>query len=791
VWCVLLLLGPALALSGCEPLEKPYVASIRRTTFGIPHILAEDWGSLGYGYGYAFAQDNYCVLMREVLVATASLSRSFGPDGGNLESDLFYAYWSSEEVAERFFAALAPDLQDLGRGYVAGLNRYLADTGKENLPADCRDADWVHPIDILDLFRVFHKLVTRAGAPNLQGFIVNAAPPGGGSAGATAPAPSGFAARETPAVVAALEQALPKWEPEKIGSNMIGLGYEATENERGMLLVNPHFPWLGPLRFYQVHLTLPGELNSMGGSIVGSPLPNIGFNQNVAWSHTVSAARRFVLFDLQLVPGDPTAYFFDGQVEPMTTQTVSVDVLQPDGSLQAVTHTFYESRFGPVASLLFPLDWTTTQAYAVSDPNRDNDRIFNQYLEMNQAENAEDLLAALDRFIALPWVNTVGVDRFGSTFYADVGAVSNVTDTKLNACGGNFLGLFFLDGSSSACDLGQEPDAPAPGILGSSQLPRLVRTDWVQNSNDSYWLTRPDAPLEGFSPLLGGERQEQGLRTRLGIQQIEERLAEADGRPGIRFSLDDLRNTVFGNRNLSAELAADDVVSVCQGEGPVDVGGTPVDVSQACTVLAGWDGRNLPTSVGTHVWKEFWTRFDDSDAWEVPFDPDDAANTPRDLRESDPVVRARILQALAGAVERIARLGVPLDAAWGEVQFEVKNGDPLPISGGSGGEGVYNAIGGPRTDGLGYTPITGGSSIVEVITFDERGPVAEGVLTYSQSSDPANPHFGDQTRHLFSQLRMQRLPFHEDEIADDPNLEVLILEEGPEELRARAAASER
>jgi acyl-homoserine-lactone acylase len=214
-------------------------------------------------------------------------------------------------------------------------------------------------------------------------------------------------------------------------------------------------------------------------------------------------------------------------------------------------------------------------------------------------------------------------------------------------------------------------------------------------------------------------------------------------------------------------------------------------VSQACTVLAGWDGRNLPTSVGTHVWKEFWTRFDDSDAWEVPFDPDDAANTPRDLRESDPVVRARILQALAGAVERIARLGVPLDAAWGEVQFEVKNGDPLPISGGSGGEGVYNAIGGPRTDGLGYTPITGGSSIVEVITFDERGPVAEGVLTYSQSSDPANPHFGDQTRHLFSQLRMQRLPFHEDEIADDPNLEVLILEEGPEELRARAAASER
>ena len=37
-------------------------AKIRRTEYGIPHILANDWQSLGFGTGYAFAQDNICTI---------------------------------------------------------------------------------------------------------------------------------------------------------------------------------------------------------------------------------------------------------------------------------------------------------------------------------------------------------------------------------------------------------------------------------------------------------------------------------------------------------------------------------------------------------------------------------------------------------------------------------------------------------------------------------------------------------------------------------------------------------
>ena len=40
--------------------------------------------------------------------------------------------------------------------------------------------------------------------------------------------------------------------------------------------------------------------------------------------------------------------------------------------------------------------------------------------------------------------------------------------------------------------------------------------DYVENSNDSYWLANPRAPITGITPLIGLERTIQGIRTRCG-----------------------------------------------------------------------------------------------------------------------------------------------------------------------------------------------------------------------------------------------------------------------------------
>src|SRR5215217_1246203 len=54
-------------------------ATIRTTSYGIPHITAEDFAGLGFGFGYAFAKDNVCEIADRWLTVNGERSRWFGP----------------------------------------------------------------------------------------------------------------------------------------------------------------------------------------------------------------------------------------------------------------------------------------------------------------------------------------------------------------------------------------------------------------------------------------------------------------------------------------------------------------------------------------------------------------------------------------------------------------------------------------------------------------------------------------------------------------------------------------
>src|SRR5215475_9684313 len=92
-----------LAVFACAVLAAPaaaYHAQISRTSYGIPHVTAHSWGDLGFGAGYAYAEDNLCTLANEIVTVSAQRSRFFGPDGvtiasaktsdRNLDSDFFW-----------------------------------------------------------------------------------------------------------------------------------------------------------------------------------------------------------------------------------------------------------------------------------------------------------------------------------------------------------------------------------------------------------------------------------------------------------------------------------------------------------------------------------------------------------------------------------------------------------------------------------------------------------------------------------------------------------------------------
>lgn len=72
-----LLLGLSLAASAREQVTQAS-ADIRRTSYGVPHIRAVDERGLGVGMGYAYAQDNLCLLANEVATVNGQRASFLG-----------------------------------------------------------------------------------------------------------------------------------------------------------------------------------------------------------------------------------------------------------------------------------------------------------------------------------------------------------------------------------------------------------------------------------------------------------------------------------------------------------------------------------------------------------------------------------------------------------------------------------------------------------------------------------------------------------------------------------------
>ena len=90
--------------------------------------------------------------------------------------------------------------------------------------------------------------------------------------------------------------------------------------------------------------------------------------------------------------------------------------------------------------------------------------------------------------------------------------------------------------------------------------------------------------------------------------------------------------------------------------------------------------------------------------------------------------------------------------------------------------GVYGAIGARLSEG-GYVNPGSGNSYIQAVTWDESEcPIADVILVPSQSTDPASPHFADQTK-LYAEKRWVRFPFCEKDIEAAQIGETLLLQE--------------
>jgi len=783
-----LLTSASLFLVGCY--EDPVAfdadgilkAQIIRTEFGVPHIKADNLESLAFGVGYAYAEDNLCLLADQIIKYNSQRSRYFGPDqqpgsgdAQNLINDFGYKALEIREEAEVGLPTMSEGVRAMLSGYTKGYNHYLENTPTNQLDPRCAGQPWVHPIDEVDLVTYSLGVALLPGSARFLPSIYIAAPPGESSAPVLAAQQPLTVPRHELAQLDPMRVKLPERNPMKLGSNGWALGKKKTENKRGMLLANPHFPHTGNLRFWQFHTTIPGAMDVMGGSITGLPgIVNIGFNREVAWTHTFSTAEHFIAYNLSLDDADLSglSYVVNDETRQIERHSLTVDVAVEPGTVLPFTKDVFYSDFGPMIVVPGIMPWGTDafgnfSAFSIKDANKNNLDVLEHRLAINLSRDMGDFQQAFKDFDGIIFNNTMAVDKKGNTFYIDDSAVPQLSDLAETALTTDptlialrqQVGFTILPGNSSVFDF--------TGPVPYAQAPKLERNDFVQNSNDSFWLSNPDDPITGVSALYGKVDYEQSLRSRMGQRLMQ----EAAGRNG-RFSLQELeQQALFSNRNYLAEALLDDLLILCESQGstPVMVDDNPVNLMPGCQALAQWDGLLNLDSRGAHLFREFAQAFNHEPQWVNAFDASDPLNTPNTLDANDTV-----LVQLATAITKVTAAGVALDAPLGEVQFVERSnldgspdGNKLPWAGSNDIEGGFNVFEAnlendgtlyPRhiypplpgsqisAEGEGYH-VTFGSSWMLAVNFTKRGPQARGLMSFSQSTNPTSPHYADQTEY--------------------------------------------
>ena len=787
------------------------------------------------------------MLAEAVVKARSERAKYFGPGpdvqfapgasvGLNIINDFSYKAQQIYAGAEAEFPNLSPESRALIEGFTEGYNRYVNETDVSQFPAECANQDWVKPITPVDLL-AHYRIVGQyaSGALFATGAVFLAVPPG------ESPAPTPVSSvtnvdevnqllKNVVATAEAGAKSQTNFADMGLASNAWGIGSELTEQGRGALLANPHFPYTGHRRLYEVQMTVPGYLNVHGAGLLGTAIPLINFNENLAWSHTVTTSRRFTWYELVLKDGDNLTYVKDGVEKPITTETYQIEVSMGPQTV-TLERTFYFSEYGPMiaanaVSNQLPawgqngaLNSSSLVAHTYRDANANTGGLLDTWLSMSRASNLEEFQAVFQNCGSTLWTNTTYADDQGNAFYIDSSSVPNLSEKAIalvnfrRAGSAAYAGLFdqgvtLLDGRLSQEDWVETACGP---LVPYDQKPKLVRSDWVQNSNSSYWSTNPDEFLTGFSPLFGEEKAPINPRTRLGIKMLQNIMdpgfpdaplpAGQDG----KFNAEELIGVIWNNRAWYAEQFLPELLQRC-----TVIGSTPVnsiDLSTWCQTLSNWDGLYNRDSVGAHIFRVFMANYRndlDSDLT-TPFSPADPVGTPADPSEENAGTETdTMLLALANGVSALQSQGIQPTDALGALQYYRASGgiapgsggtpvfqtQPIPWHGGDGNiDGAFNAIGvvtdpfledtrfpriAPSTiantaglsdgsDGIDGWLMARGTSWHFGLEFTDNGPQAYGLVSYSQSTDAMSPYFSDQSQQ-YSDKDYRQLFFTEADI---------------------------
>ena len=723
--------GPAAAQTAHDLAQQ---VEIRRTTYGVPHIKADNLRAAYYALAWVQLEDYGDRVPVGLLRSRGTLALTRGPEatGSDFLNRMSYA-----RAQDTYHLVDAPT-RAVYEGFAAGVNRYI-ELHPDEFP------DWNEPpFTGLDVHaaavvgpsfnggrRVIQRLERLEREAREQAERTAGAEDGEGEPN-EADTKNEMPTGEGEATDVASER------QKEDGSNAWALHPSRTESGEAILLRNPHLSWSAG--YYEGHIRVPGVLDFYGDFRIGSPFGVIGgFNERLGWATTNNDTDRDEVYALDVDPERPDHYLFDGASFPLRQELVTVEFRNGPG-ISSETREFWTTPLGPV------IHRAGGKVYVARLGEAEEYRAGEQFLRMMRARNLEEWKDAM-RMHARATSNFTYADADGNILIVYNGTVPDLPHPS----GGDTLAI------------------PARGtedvwtrLVPWDSLPQVLnpRGGYVHNENDSFHFANLNElllPAERWPEHF--EQPELRLRSQLGIQLIQGR---------DKLSLEEVVERKHSYRMLLADRVKPDLVAAVRADAPAG------EVAEALALLERWDNRAAHESRGAVLFQEWWNRYRalvDSVADALPDDvevDEDSLlyaetwkierpmETPRGL--GSPELAA---QAFARAVPETARRFGSWDVAWGDVH-RVRRGDvDEPVGGCGGALGCFRVLNFDQAED-GKRVVDGGDGWVLAVEFTSP-PRGYSILGYGQTTDETSPHHDDQAA-MFARGEMKRIRWTERDI---------------------------
>ncbi|NBD17964.1 MAG: acylase [Cyanobacteria bacterium] len=666
----------ALLINNSGSAIEPDQSEILWDTYGVPHIYSEDENSSFYAFGWAQMHSHGNLLLRLYGQARGRAAEYWGEQ--YLESDQWVWTMGIPDRARQWYKEQSPAFRKNIDAFAAGINDY-AKTHPELLSTEVEAVLPINPIDVLaHLQRVLHFtfVVNQEQVGEIQKDFQTAKP----------------AANST------------------MGSNAWAIGPSRSASGNAMLLINPHLFWSDRFLWYEAQIQTP-DMDAYGASLVGIPVLNVAFNNNLGWAHTINQHDGWDAYELTLAE---KGYEFDGQVRAFETEQKTLKIKQEDGTLQEETLTIQHSIHGPVIAK------TDESAIALRVVGLDEPGALEQWWEMGRAENLSEFETALKR-LQLPTFTVMYADREGHILHLFNGQVPIREQGDFEY----WSGLIPGDTSTTLWS----------NTHSYEELPRVLdpASGWLQNANDAPWTTTFPKALEAADyPLYMAPQGPMQFRA----QRSAGMLAEDE-----TISFEELIAYKHSTRMELADRVLDDLIGAARQQG-----GELVE--QAANVLENWDRQANADSQGAVLFT-FWNRqVNREQLFATGWSEDFPLTTPDHL--ADPV---QAVDALKTAAAQVKETYGALDVPWGEV-FRLQAGElDLPANGAPGRLGSFRTVRFAPMENRDRFQAILGDSYVAAIEFSD--PVRARALTsYGNATQPHSSHVGDQLE-LFAQQELR------------------------------------